>query len=204
MPKDNTHDIFLSYAREDKKRVRPIVKALEQEGFTVWWDENIPPGTSWRSFLQKRLDDSRIVVVVWSKHSVESEFVIDEADEGRQRKALFPIFIDEVKAPLGLRGRQNIYLLDWKGERNDIWKKFAKSVGAKLGGGAKQALRREEKQAEKDWLSAKALNTEDAYYEFVDAHWHSPHAREALELARALGKQEEQAECKSHEARQSF
>ena len=67
MPATVMHDVFLSYASEDKERVRPIVEAIEQEGVTVWWDENLPPGTSWRSFLQKTLDESRIVVVVWSQ-----------------------------------------------------------------------------------------------------------------------------------------
>lgn len=191
-PIDSTHDIFLSYAREDKERVRPIVEAIEKEGFTVWWDENIPPGTSWRSFLQQSLDASRIVVVIWSKYSIKSAFVADEADEGQRRNALFPIFIDEVKAPLGLRRQQNIQLLNWQGERNETWQKFVKSVGAKLGTEAKQAIRREEKQAQKDWRRAKALNTEDAYFEFLDAHWNSSHAKEALELARALGKQREE------------
>ncbi|MCZ6871640.1 MAG: TIR domain-containing protein [Gammaproteobacteria bacterium] len=34
-------DIFLSYASEDRERVRPLVAALETGGFSVWWDSDI-------------------------------------------------------------------------------------------------------------------------------------------------------------------
>ena len=186
------HDVFLSYASEDKERVRPIVEAIEQEGVTVWWDENLPPGTSWRSFLQKTLDESRIVVVVWSQYSVESDFVIDEAEEGRKRNALIPILIEDVRAPLGLRGQQHIDLLDWQGEQDEAWQKLMRSIRTKLGKSAKKSVRREEKQSEVDWNKAQRTNTSAVYYEFLNLHWHSPHAKEALRLAQSLEKQEQE------------
>jgi hypothetical protein len=31
-------DIFLSYAREDQSRVGPLVRALEGQGWSVFWD----------------------------------------------------------------------------------------------------------------------------------------------------------------------
>ena len=37
-------DIFISYARYDRARVRPLVTALKQQGWEVWWDEDIVPG----------------------------------------------------------------------------------------------------------------------------------------------------------------
>jgi hypothetical protein len=44
-------DIFVSYAREDQERVRPIVKELEHRNWSVFWDLEIPPGETWESFI---------------------------------------------------------------------------------------------------------------------------------------------------------
>ena len=44
-------DVFLSYKAEDRKRVRPLVAALEAEGLTVWWDAHIEAGAAWRQTI---------------------------------------------------------------------------------------------------------------------------------------------------------
>ena len=41
-------DIFLSYAREDLERIQPIVDALKEQGWAVFWDRRIPAGQTWR------------------------------------------------------------------------------------------------------------------------------------------------------------
>ena len=56
-------DVFVSYKAEDRARLRPLVAALEAEGFTVWWDTHIGggsplargyPGTSGRGEMRHR------------------------------------------------------------------------------------------------------------------------------------------------------
>ena len=37
-------DIFISYASEDRDRVKSLARALEQEGWSVWWDRAHPHG----------------------------------------------------------------------------------------------------------------------------------------------------------------
>jgi adenylate cyclase len=37
-------DVFVSYARNDKARVAPVVAAIEAKGWSVWWDPDITPG----------------------------------------------------------------------------------------------------------------------------------------------------------------
>ncbi|MGZ9020763.1 MAG: toll/interleukin-1 receptor domain-containing protein, partial [Rhodoplanes sp.] len=37
-------DIFLSYAREDVSVAQRLARALEDEGWSVWWDRHIPAG----------------------------------------------------------------------------------------------------------------------------------------------------------------
>lgn len=37
-------DIFISYAREDRAKVKPLAEALARRGWKVWWDPTIPTG----------------------------------------------------------------------------------------------------------------------------------------------------------------
>jgi hypothetical protein len=108
-------DIFLSYAQEDHGRIGPLVRALEAQHWTVFWDRKIPPGKTWRQTLDAELEACRAVVVVWSRSSVESHWVQEEADEGKDRGILFPVLIDAVKPPRGFRSIQWADLVGWDG-----------------------------------------------------------------------------------------
>ena len=74
-------DVFVSYKAEDRRRVKPLVDALEADGFSVWWDEQIGGGAAWRHEIETQLNAARCVIVIWSKRSVgpEGTFVHDEA-----------------------------------------------------------------------------------------------------------------------------
>ncbi len=109
-------DIFLSYSSDDRERIRPLVQSLEQRGWSVWWDRRIPPGKTWHQVIQQALDGARCVVVAWSKNSIESDWVITEAEEGKTRGVLIPVLIDDVRPPLGFRMIQAARLIGWQGE----------------------------------------------------------------------------------------
>jgi formylglycine-generating enzyme required for sulfatase activity len=111
-------DIFLSYAREDLRRVKPVVDALAAHGWSVWWDPQIQPGQTWDHVIQTALDAARCVVVLWSRESVQSEGVSTEAHEGKRRGILVPALIDDVPAesiPLWFRRIQAANLVGWSG-----------------------------------------------------------------------------------------
>ncbi|HEY3495219.1 MAG TPA: toll/interleukin-1 receptor domain-containing protein [Polyangiaceae bacterium] len=114
-------DVFLSYSSQDRERetLRRLVAALEQSGLSVFWDRKIPPGMTWRSMLQQRLNEVRTIVVVWTKHSVESEWVHEEADQGRAREILFPVLLEPVTQPIGFGGVQAADLSHWQGDPAD-------------------------------------------------------------------------------------
>jgi hypothetical protein len=57
-------DIFLSYASEDRELIKPLVKVLETQGFSVWWDRAISSGSRWDDVIQRELEASNAVVVV--------------------------------------------------------------------------------------------------------------------------------------------
>ena len=59
-------DIFISYKREDEEeygRVKPIAQALEAEGYDVFYDVEIPPGSTWETVLQSKINAAKCVLV---------------------------------------------------------------------------------------------------------------------------------------------
>jgi TIR domain len=109
-------DIFLSYDHRDFDRVNVLVAPLQMQGWTVFFDPEIPAGKTWRQFIGKEIDECRCMVVVWSTHSVNSHWVCEEADIGLKRKILVPLLLDQVTPPLGFGSIQAASLVGWQGE----------------------------------------------------------------------------------------
>ena len=101
-------DVFVSYSSQDRERVGEIVRAIEAAGLSVWWDREIGAGTAFDREIEKALDEARCVVVVWSSHSVESDWVRTEANEGLTKGTLVPVAIEKVRPPLAFRRIQTI------------------------------------------------------------------------------------------------
>ncbi|MDB5846265.1 MAG: hypothetical protein JWP29_17 [Rhodoferax sp.] len=111
-------DIFLSYNESDREAVRRLSLALQSVGWSVWWDRRIPAGQTWRSVLAHELQTMRCMVVVWSARSVASEWVCEEATEGRQAGKLIPVMIEPVRPPAGFREVQAADLIGWDGDED--------------------------------------------------------------------------------------
>ena len=108
-------DIFISYAREDGSRAAELAAGLEAQGWSVFWDRDIPSGQTWRTFVGRHLDEARCVIVAWSVASIESHWVHEEADDARQRHVLVPVLFDAVTPPIGFRSVQAGDLVGWDG-----------------------------------------------------------------------------------------
>jgi serine/threonine-protein kinase len=114
-------DVFISYKAEDRRRVQPLVQALQADGYSVWWDEHIGTGDEWRQTIEKHLDSAKCVVVIWTKRSVgpDGHFVRDEASRAQRRHVYVPVILDSVSPPLGFGESQAASLKGWKGDRSD-------------------------------------------------------------------------------------
>lgn len=113
--RSDTLTVFLSYDRDDEQKAQALVRALESNGFSIWWDGLIGGGYAYADRIQEALSESDVIVVLWSKHSAQSHWVRDEASFGRDRNRLVPVTIDGTKAPLGFQQLQNIDLSRWHG-----------------------------------------------------------------------------------------
>jgi len=68
----NENYIFVSYAHKDKAIVIPIIEALQEANFRVWYDSGIEAGTEWPAYIEKHLLDSAAVLVFMSPSAVAS------------------------------------------------------------------------------------------------------------------------------------
>jgi tetratricopeptide (TPR) repeat protein len=107
--------IFLSYDREDDARARPIAILLERAGHSVWWDRQIKGGGEFGAEIEAALNAADKIIVLWSRQSIKSAWVRDEASVGRDTGRLVPVTIDGTPAPLGFRQFQTIDLSKWRG-----------------------------------------------------------------------------------------
>ncbi|MEN8260453.1 MAG: SUMF1/EgtB/PvdO family nonheme iron enzyme [Pseudomonadota bacterium] len=141
-------DIFISYAREDKAKAAKLTAALQAQGWSVWWDARIPAGKTFHEVIEAALHKARCVVVVWSKHSVTSDWVMEEAEEGRRRKILIPVVIDDVNPPMGFRLYQTAQLGGWDGDPGaQVFEELRADVADLLGEKTRDAGRADERPA---------------------------------------------------------
>lgn len=128
-------DVFVSYKKEDRDRVGPIVEALRQDGIGVWWDQDIEPGAPWDQTIAQQIESAHCVVVVWSSLSITAPWVKEEAGLGKARGILVPVRIHDVDPPLGFGLIQTADLRLWKGDRGQkVWLDFTSTIARVLRG----------------------------------------------------------------------
>lgn len=115
-------DIFVSYKREDGGKAKALVAALRDAGFATFWDQDISPGANWQFALEAALDDARLCLVLWSRHSIgpEGHFVREEARRATQRGAYLGVLVDPVLPPLGFGEWQAFDATGWSGGEGDL------------------------------------------------------------------------------------
>jgi hypothetical protein len=106
-------DIFLSYSREDRAAVEPLAEQIAAAGYSVWWDRQLTGGKRYLEETEAELNAAMVVLVAWSKTSIASHWVADEAGAGRDTGRLLPITLDGSMPPLGFRQFQVIDCSKW-------------------------------------------------------------------------------------------
>ena len=106
-----TCDIFLSYSRRDARLMRRLRADLTAEGFDVWTDENLKPGTpSWLKAVEEAIASAMCMIVLLSPDAKKSEWVEKELSTAKMyRKQIIPLLTrgDEKSAvPLILSNTQ--------------------------------------------------------------------------------------------------
>src|SRR5947209_11816987 len=128
--------LFLSYSRQDEVRAKRLAAVLEQAGYAVWWDALIEGGTAYSQSIADALETADAVIVLRPRHSIASDWVKDEAAQGRERHRLIPLSIDGTQPPLGFHQYPLIDFSHWRGRGNapEI-AAIERAIGAALGSG---------------------------------------------------------------------
>ena len=127
--------VFVSYAREDAPKAKAIASALEESALEVWFDERIHSGSEYSREIENALARASAVLVLWSKNSIGSPWVRDEAAEGRDSGRLVSVTLDDCRPPIGFRQFQTTDLSQRSGRGTpDRLKDVIAAIHAKTGG----------------------------------------------------------------------
>ena len=92
------HDVFISHSSKDKPVADAVCAALERSGVRCWVaPRDILPGANWAESILKAIADSRLIVLVFSRHTQESQHIPREVERAVHHGiAIAPVRIDDV------------------------------------------------------------------------------------------------------------
>lgn len=113
-------DVFISYKKEDRALAELVAGAFEAYKLETWFDSSLAGGQAFRSAIGEELRKAKAVIVIWSKRSVRSDWVLDEADYAKGYAKLVPVqFSRDFEIPFGFRQIQVEDLQGWTGDPHD-------------------------------------------------------------------------------------
>ena len=88
--------LFVSYSHKDTAEVYPILDALHDRKYRIWYDESCENGNDFREELRLRIEACEAVLLFVSKHSMVSPFCGMEIIVAREnKKRIYPIYLDD-------------------------------------------------------------------------------------------------------------
>lgn len=163
-------DIFISYKREEQVAARKLADALEKEGWSIWWDPKLRVGEHFDDVIESALDEAKCVIVMWSKHSVQSRYVRDEAMYALERDKLVPVAVENVTLPFRFKGVHTLSLLGWDGSRDFVeFRRLVDDIDAILRSSPEKEARRKAEVANRRPIHQKLPNLWQSYYAIAAA-----------------------------------
>ncbi len=95
--------IFVSYAHEDDALVYPELQRLKDQGFNIWYDEGISPGSTWRDEVALALTQCKVFLYYITPRSVGSSNCLKELNFSLSReRRILSVHLENTKLPIGL------------------------------------------------------------------------------------------------------
>jgi hypothetical protein len=126
-------DVCVIYTKRDETIVRKLV-ALLREHWSVWWAGDINHG-NWERRARTEINNSRAVVPVLSKHTINQDILTDEMNYAKKKgRLIFPFLLDNMaEVPLGFGQLNHTEAFDWTGSEKDPgYRKLSQKIGYEL------------------------------------------------------------------------
>lgn len=95
--------IFVSYCHKDRKFVFPIIEQMNQDGYRVWYDEGIDPGSEWPEIIARHLNGCSACIAFISENSLNSHNCRREINFALLKKKNFiSVMLEGAKMSLGM------------------------------------------------------------------------------------------------------
>lgn len=100
MPKayeGNEPYVFIIYAHKDSDKVLPIIQALQDRGFRVWYDEGLEVGSSWSDMIEEYLYNCACTICFVSPNFLNSQNCRDEIDYAKEiNKSPMVVYLEDM------------------------------------------------------------------------------------------------------------
>lgn len=100
--------IFISYSHRDSKEVWKIIARLQADGYRVWYDEGIDPGSEWDDNIATHIENCGCLMAFISNNYLNSENCRDELNYARDLGVgRLLVYIEDVALQGGMAMRMN-------------------------------------------------------------------------------------------------
>ena len=96
--------VFICYAHADMDAVRPEMDALEAEGFELWYDDGIAPGSEWSAAIAEHIMGCSVFLYFITERSVASEHCRREVNFALEQKCdMLAVHLEPTEVPPALQ-----------------------------------------------------------------------------------------------------
>jgi TIR domain/YARHG domain len=111
-------DIFISYSNTDRSMASELAEFLQEQGYSVRWDQQLSAGQQFVGSITDALGDAKAAIVIWTPTSIKSRWVLGEAEAAATAEKLVPVresSLSENQLPIGFRALHTIPFDDTDG-----------------------------------------------------------------------------------------
>lgn len=125
--------IFVSYSHKDSDKVWPIIQRMMDDGYRVWYDDGIDPGTEWDENIASHVSGCGYFIAFFSENYLASNNCKDELNFSRdQGKPQLLIYLEDVELPHGMAmrlGRNQAIFHNRYANENEFFAKLYEAQG---------------------------------------------------------------------------
>ena len=125
--------IFISYSHKDSPQVFPILENMAAQGYRIWYDEGIDPGSEWPETIASHLSKAHACLAFVSENSVNSHNCRREINFALSKAIGFlSVMLDETALSPGLEMQLSAYQSIFRSKLQDDASFYAKLYEAKI------------------------------------------------------------------------